>query len=144
MKKSILLLFVTLTMVAVSEAQNATITDTLAYLKSIEARKTEFVGQPFSKLLSELKIDILIFTPIGSNPTDIKQEMSTVFRTKIPKNLNEYKYPCIDIIWLSYVNIDQSLSIAEQTGTFGKWTDNAKQHYQKFVVADLYIRWGEN
>ncbi|OJU22408.1 MAG: hypothetical protein BGN92_01090 [Sphingobacteriales bacterium 41-5] len=125
---------------ATAQAQTQPVTDTLAYLKSIEARKAEFVGQPFSKLLNELKINIIKFGPIGSNSNDITQEPTTVFRFKRPIASQDYlDFPSISIYWHSYIDIDLSTAIATQTSVYGKWTDSAKLYYQNFIIDDIIV-----
>lgn len=140
MKKHIIIVLYFLLSFLTAQSQTLPVTDTLAYLKSIEARKAEFIGLPFSKLLNELKINIVDFGPIGANSNDIKQETSTVIMFKKPIASQDYfDFPRISIYWRFYVDIDQSTAIATQTSVYGKWTNSARQYYQNFIIDDIIV-----
>lgn len=140
MRKHIIITLTILFLFITGRSQTVPITDTLAYLKSIEARKAEFISQPFSKLLNELNINIVEFGPVASNSSDIMQETGSILRFKyadINRNYNDD--PICIIYWRSYVDIDKSDSIATQTDVYGKWTDSAKLYYQNFIVDDIIV-----
>jgi hypothetical protein len=121
MKKIIILLFIALFAITKSNAQTTAVTDTLAYLKSIEANKALYIGQPFSVLMDSLKINIKFFSPFASIPYDKNKETSTSFSFYFPQNAEEIylTYPSLEIYWLPYLNDTQSrtlsLAIAWQT-----------------------------
>ena len=96
MKKIIILLFIALFAITKSNAQTTAVTDTLAYLKSIEANKALYIGQPFSVLMDSLKINIKFFSPFASIPYDKNKETSTSFSFYFPQNAEE--------IYLTYPN----------------------------------------
>ncbi len=52
----IILLFVLTAFAKDAKSQTSGVPDTLAYLQSIVANKTQFIGQPFSVLKSSLNI----------------------------------------------------------------------------------------
>lgn len=63
MKKVLLILVVFLHAKAQLRAQG--VPDTLQYLKTIVQNKSQYIGQPFSKLLKDLEINIQYFSPDG-------------------------------------------------------------------------------
>lgn len=140
MKKHIIIVLYFLLSFLTAQSQTLPVTDTLAYLKSIEARKAEFIGQPFSNLLNELKINIIEFGPVGANSNDIKQETGAIFRFKYADiNRNYHDDPILIIYWRSYVDINQSNAIASQTSVYGKWTNSARQYYKNFIIDDIIV-----
>lgn len=57
MKKKLIILIVLITSLKQLNAQTG-VPDTLAYLQSIAANKSQFIGQPFSKLIDRLTLPI--------------------------------------------------------------------------------------
>ena len=106
---------------------------------NIESRKAEFIGQPFSNLLSELKIGIVTFGPIMSNPSDVSKEPSTIFMFLVPTTAKDYRYPHMSIIWRSPLDFDASAAIASRSATFGGWNGAAIINYKNAVVDDIVI-----
>ncbi len=77
--KQLIFILTTGFLIGNAQTQTTSVTDTVAYLKSIEARKAEFIGKPFSVLLNELKLPILRFAPIGGRYSDKSAKTNTVF-----------------------------------------------------------------
>ena len=138
MKNKILFLLAVISICYESSSQRPIVKDTIGYLKKMEALKADYVGQPFSKLLNDLKMNIVYFCPMATDLRDIAKEPQTVFRFARPNLISISSSPSMVIFWQSYVNSDQSLEIAD-SGIFGKWTDVAKTHYQNAIVRDISI-----
>lgn len=132
----VLLYFGTLTQ---ADAQKKIVSDTLGYLKHIEARKGEFIGQPFSNLLSKLRLGIVTFCPIMSNPSDVSKEPSTTFMFLVPTKAEDYNLPYLSIIWQSPLDFDASDAIASGSVTFGGWNSAAITNYKNAIVGDIVI-----
>ncbi|MBC7935739.1 MAG: hypothetical protein H7Y86_10355 [Rhizobacter sp.] len=114
--------------------------DTLAVLQTIVVNKSQFVGQPFSKLLDSLKIQIKYFSPFGSLPYDMNKETSSSFSFYFPQSSNEMylTYPKLRVSWYPFLNGALSETLFGYFG--GGWTPNVKTFYSTGVVADIEIR----
>jgi len=126
-------------MVVGAQAQTTPITDTVAYLKSIEARKAEFIGKPFSVLLNELKLPILCFGPVGSIPYDRSKETSTIIDFFTDNHEEVEDETMLIIYWQTPLNQFRSSKIADKTTPRGKWTDEAKDNYKNAIIDDIFF-----
>ncbi len=138
MKKIIIIILVTL-FTKNTNAQTG-VPDTLAYLQSIAANKAQYIGQPFSVLKNNLQIQIKYFQPFAAIPYDKDKETSTSFAFYFPNNVDELylTFPKIEIYWQPYLNIVQSLGIAN--GNRGIWSAAAEAFYANGIIADIQIR----
>lgn len=141
MKKIFLILvFSTLAFLKNTRAQSP-VTDTLAYLQTIVANKSFFIGKPFSVLQDSLKIQIKFFSPFGSIPHDKRKETSTSFSFYFPLTPDDMwlTYPKLRISWSPYLNADQSdLLYGQNNG--GGWSPNVASFYATGIIADIRIR----
>jgi hypothetical protein len=137
MKKIIIVLIITL--VTNTNLVKAQVTDTLAYLRSIEANKAQFIGRDFAYLVSNLQIQIKHFRP-DILPKQIAVEASTSFGFKrISAELGSAYifYPRIDIEWQSTLNINGSRAVA------GRWDGVSitpvLNRYGNCIIKDIII-----
>lgn len=139
MKKIILILVVTL-FVNRSQAQTYGVPDTFAYLQTLVANKSQFVGQPFSKLADSLKVQIKYFIPFASLPYDVTKETSTTFAFIKPASAEEIYliYPCLKVSWYPFLNANQSRSLFRYMG--GGWFPDLAAFYSTGIVADIEIK----
>ena len=140
MKNFIILLLISTCFFSTVQAQNTPITDTVAYLKSIEARKAGYIGQPFSKLLDSLKIDIRYFSPRSGIYSDKSKETSTAFRFIIPEYLEDFQSGYIEIFWEPYLDADQSSIIFDEAADNDRWNTAAKAFYKNGIIKDIKVR----
>lgn len=121
--------------------QSAGVPDTLAYLQSIEATKSQYVGKPFSVLLDSLKIKIKFFSPFASIAYDIRKETSTEFSFYFPQNADEIylTYPSLEIYWQPYLNATQSYSLYSQYRSVG-WSPALASYYSTGIIADIKVQ----
>ena len=78
--KSIIILALALTFTTRSSLKAQTgVPDTLAYLQTIVQNKAQYIGQPFSKLMDSLQIQIKLSFPVAELPYDRFKETSTSF-----------------------------------------------------------------
>ncbi|MBC7935741.1 MAG: hypothetical protein H7Y86_10365 [Rhizobacter sp.] len=136
MKKIILILFITV-FVKAGQAQTFGVPDTLIYLQTLVANKSQFIGQPFSKLADSLKLQIKYFSPTASLPYDMTKETSTTFAFYYPGTSSEFYliYPYLEVYWHPFLNGDQSNKLFRYFG--GVWTPSVKTFYSTGVVADI-------
>lgn len=122
-----------------AQAQTTPITDTVAYLKSIEARKAEFIGKPFSVLLKELKLPIIGFSPIGGKHSDKSAETGTIFDFYTDDPQESEDETLLDILWQTPLNKEKSSKIAGKTQPRGKWNAEALENYKDAIIRDIYF-----
>ncbi|MBC7935740.1 MAG: hypothetical protein H7Y86_10360 [Rhizobacter sp.] len=139
MKKIALIIVVTLVSKA-TEAQIYGVPDTLAYLQTLVANKSQFIGQPFSKLADSLKLQIKYFIPFESLSYDVTKETSTTFAFYKPLTADSVYliYPCFEVHWYPYLNSSQSETLFGYFG--GGWAPNVCAFYSPGIVADIKIR----
>jgi hypothetical protein len=139
MKK--ILIVLVLTQLIDTDNLNAQVPDTLAYLQSIVADKSKFIGKPFAVLADSLKIQIKFFSPFASIAYDTHKETSTQFSFRFPQNENEIylMYPSLRISWKSYLNTVQSDSLYLQYRSVG-WSPAVAAFYSNGIIADIKIR----
>ena len=99
MKKEILITFCIICIVSKSTKAQG-VPDTLTYLHSFVANKAQYVGQPFSKLIDSLQIQIKYFHPRSNIVHDISKETSTRFGFFFPQVADDMylTYPSIEIL----------------------------------------------
>jgi hypothetical protein len=138
MKKIIVILCLLIVSRGSLKAQTG-VPDTLAYLQSIVHNKAQYIGQPFSKLMDSLKIQIKCFSPFASLPYDMTKETSTTFGFYFPLNPEEMylTYPRLKIIWQTALNANQSLTLYNQSNS--GWTPSVISFYTPAIIADIKI-----
>ncbi|MCH5716761.1 hypothetical protein [Niabella hibiscisoli] len=108
-------------------------------MKKIEALKANYIGQPFSKLLSEMPMTFVTFGPIMSNSSDVSQEPTTIFMFLNPTTAEDYRYPYMRIIWQTPLDFNASDAVARLSSPFGSWNSTAIAHYQNAIVENILI-----
>ncbi len=122
--------------ISVSKAQTSPITDTTAYLKTIESKKSYFIGRPFSVLLDSLKIPIKVFIP-KAYAFDVAKEKSTFFHFNSPNFLEDFAEKRLWIEWATPRDAKASDVIFSATDTAGAWTTAARDFYKTAVIKDI-------
>lgn len=115
--------------------------DTLVYLKTIEANKSQYIGQPFSILNNALHVEIKFFQPFASKPHDRFKETTTIFSFYFP-NSNAEMYltsPSLTIIWETPLDINQSFQIFGIGNNKGRWNTAALSHYSSSIIKNIVI-----
>ena len=135
----VILLIITVVFAKNTNAQTG-VPDTLVYLQTIVANKTNYIGQPLSTLLNNLQIQIKYFSPFPSLPYDMTKETSTQFSFYFPQNEDEIylTYPSLRISWQPYLDAAQSDILFGNTG--GGWTTAVYDFYKNAIIADIQIR----
>ena len=138
MKKVLLILVVFLHAKAQLRAQG--VPDTLQYLKTIVQNRSQYIGQPFSKLLKALEINIQYFSPDGGIWHDRSKETSTSFSFYFPTRAEDINlaYPFLKIIWKDPLNALQSGSIYDQSDR-GRFSSEARLFYLSGIIEDIKI-----
>ena len=138
MKKVLLILVVFLHAKAQLRAQG--VPDTLQYLKTIVQNRSQYIGQPFSKLLKDLEINIQYFSPDGGIWHDRSKETSTSFSFYFPTRAEDINlaYPFLKIIWKDPLNALQSGSIYDQSDR-GRFSSEARLFYLSGIIEDIKI-----
>jgi hypothetical protein len=115
-------------------------TDTLAYLKSIVANKANYVGRPFSALLTDLQIQIKYFCPIGGLSQDKSKETHSMFSFYFPQSVEEIylSYPYLSITWSPYLNADISHGLYKKYDG-GGWQQEVIDFYSSAIIADIIV-----
>lgn len=141
MKKIFLILvFLTVVFIKNTSAQPP-ITDTLAYLQTIVANKSFFIGKPFSVLEDSLKLPVKFFSPFASIHHAKNKETSTSFAFYFPLTAEDLwlTYPKLEISWYPYLNAAQSDLLYTQYRSVG-WSPALSSFYATGVIADISIR----
>jgi hypothetical protein len=125
-----------------ADAQTTGVPDTLAYLQTIVANKSQYIGQPFSSLLNNLQIQIKFFQPFGAIHHDKNKETSTSLAFYYPSNNDEHylTFPKLEIYWSPYLNKNQSNIIRQNNNNKGQWNSEAILFYSTGIIADIKIR----
>ncbi|HWC55198.1 MAG TPA: hypothetical protein VG676_16550 [Chitinophagaceae bacterium] len=123
-----------------SDAQTG-VPDTLTYLQTIVANKANYIGQPFSTLLDTLQIQVKFFSPFAAIHYDKNKETSTSFAFYFPQTEDEMylTYPCLEIYWQTYLNMNQSLSLYNFNNG-GGWTTAVYNFYKNAIIKDIKVR----
>ncbi|MFN0082047.1 MAG: hypothetical protein ACKVOM_05975 [Ferruginibacter sp.] len=125
-----------------SYSQTTGVPDTLDYLQTIVANKSQYIGQPFSSLLNNLQIQIKLFQPFAAIHYDKNKETSTSFAFYFPSNADALylTFPKLEIYWLPYLNKDLSNIIRQNNNNRGQWNSEAILLYSTGIIADIQIR----
>ena len=119
---------------------NAQVIDTLKYLQSIVACKTQYIGKPFSVLLKDLKIPIKYFSPHASIHYAKDSETSTTLSFYFPRTADEIylTYPSLEIVWKPYLNTSESLDLFTLYHSVG-WNTIIANYYSTGIIYDIRI-----
>ncbi len=123
-------------------AQNTGVPDTLAYLQTIVANKSQYIGQPFSVLQNSLQIQIKFFQPFAAIHHDKTKETSTSFAFYFPSDADELylTFPKLEIYWQVPLNIAQSDNIRSVNNNRGQWNAASANFYANGIIADIKVR----
>ena len=143
MKKLILLFLVFNLLTGFSLKAQTGVPDTLLYLKTIVQHKAHYIGQPFSKLLDSLQIQIKYFFPFAAIPHNSTKETSTSFSFFFPPTTDDLYlcFPMLDVTWLNPVNgdADQSRMLRNQCDSVG-WNSVIINNYSSRIIGDIEVR----
>ncbi len=139
MKKLILILII---IASVKNIKAQGVPDTLAYLQTIVANKSQYIGQPFSVLKNNLQIEIKYFFPFAAIHYDKNKETSTSFGWYIPQTADEIylAYPLLRISWQMPLDATQSDIIRATNNNRGQWNSEAALFYANGIIKDIQIR----
>lgn len=115
--------------------------DTLAYLQTIVANKAQYIGHPFSNLLSSLQIQVKYFHPRRGIHYDAAKETSTRLAFYFPSDADNLylTYPSIEIYWQPVLNANES-DVLWVNNSGGMWNPSVVTFYQNAVIADIKLR----
>jgi hypothetical protein len=143
MKKLILLFLVFNLLTGFSLKAQTGVPDTLLYLKTIVQHKAHYIGQPFSKLLDSLQIQIKYFFPKAAIHHNSTKETSTSFSFFFPTTIDDLYlcFPMLDVTWLNPVNGDaiQSDMLRDQYDSVG-WNSVIINNYSSRIIGDIKVR----
>lgn len=124
-----------------AKSQTNGVPDTLTYLQTIIANKSQYIGQPFSVLMDSLKIQIKFFSPVANIHYDKSKETATRFSFFYPQTANDMylTYPVLRISWQPYLNAAQS-SILYTQFDGGGWATPVVNFYANGIIKDIQIR----
>lgn len=139
MKKIILIIVCFICIVSKSTKAQG-VSDTLTYLQSFVANKAYYVGQPFSKLIDSLQIQIKYFHPRSDIVYDISKETSTRFGFFFPQVADDMylTYPSLEIYWQPYLNANSSY-ILYNNNNGGSWSSGVASFYSTGIIADIKV-----
>jgi hypothetical protein len=138
------ILIITFLILAISRtkgnAQTTGVSDTLAYLQTIVANKAQYIGRPFSELQSNLQIEIKFFSPFSAKRHRMNKETSTSFAFYFPLNAEQIylTYPCLEIVWQTYLDANQSRQLYTQFNG-GGWNPTMSSFYSSGIIADIRL-----
>jgi hypothetical protein len=141
MKKPLFILFFFFSaFIKNADAQASGVPDTLAYLQSIVANKSKYIGKRFSVVLNSLQIQIKYFSPRESIHYDKYKETSTLFSFYFPKNSEEIYliYPSLEIYWKPYLNAVQSELLYLQSRLVG-WSSAVAAFYENALISEISV-----
>ncbi|MGC4232217.1 MAG: hypothetical protein QM594_04495 [Niabella sp.] len=115
----------------------AQVPDTIAYLKSIEAEKSKYIGKTFDQMEKDLKIQIVYFGPLAMIHNNISKETSTRFYFIVPEYGDDFKSNYIEVYWDPYLDADKSRDIFRDAPDDSNWTAAAKAFYSKGVIKNI-------
>ncbi len=124
-----------------TKAQIIGVPDTLFYLQSIVASKSQFIGHPFSELQNSMQIQIKHFSRNTDFINNINKETSTSFGFYFPQNNDDVylSYPRLRISWQPYLNAKLSDTIWKNNNG-GSWASSASTFYSTGIISDIQIR----
>ena len=137
MKKSLL---ISLLFFITNSIKSQIVTDTLTYLRTIETNKANYIGKPFSALMSNLQLEIKYFARFADFHFDKSKETRTYFCFYYPLNADQVSliYPCLHIEWHIPLKADESRII--WSSSKGGWILNASLFYANAIIKDISIR----
>ncbi len=137
MKKIVLIIVIILSVFTQKSKAQGT-NDTLAILQNIVANQSNYAGQPFSVLLSQLPIQIKYFLPVPTSSNRYR-ERATPFSFYFPENADQtYRaYPKLMVYWQQPLNQQQSISLWRQTN--GAWSKTLASYYGSAIIAGIEI-----
>ena len=140
MKQILIIILLSVSIAKETQAQVG-VPDTLAYLQTIVANKSQYIGQPFSILLNNLQIQVKFFSPFASLPYNKYKETSTSFAFYFPQSTDDYyfSYPRLRVSWQSYLDANQS-DILWKNNNGGGWTTAVANFYANAIISDIQIR----
>jgi hypothetical protein len=121
-------------------ALQAQVPDTTAYLKSLDAIKSQYIGKTFDQLEKDLKIKIVYFSYNPGLHYDRSKETSTSFYFIIPEDLEDFRSWYIDVFWQPYLDAGESGRIFGDAPDDSNWTSEAKAFYSKGVIRDIRVK----
>lgn len=124
-----------------ANAQTYGVSDTLAYLQTIIANKSQFINKPFSVLRDSLKVEVKYFHPRRNIHYDISKETSTRFSFYFPQNADDLylAYPYLEVYWQTPLNAAQSDTLWKINGG-GGWSSAVAAFYVNGIIKDIQIR----
>jgi len=111
--------------------------DTLNYLKQFEANKAYYIGQPFSKLLSDMtqiQPKTAWSQPIFKKKSMV-QDTSFNFCNKNQTFNNNVIY--LDITWQNEIPYSETKSLSNQNQYY--FTNNEKNFYGSKIIKDIKV-----
>ena len=141
MKKILVITFITLLSLAKDTKAQTGVPDTLAYLQTIVANKAQYIGHSFHELADTMQIQIKFFSPFAAIHYDNNKETSTSFGFYFPQTADDLylTYPMLEIYWLPYLNINQSL-LLYNSNDGGGWNTAVYNFYKNGIIKDIQIR----
>lgn len=139
MKKILIITFLVITFAKETKAQG--VPDTLVYLQTIVANKSQYVGHPFAILLNNLQIQVKFFFPFAKFSYDKTKETSTSFSFYFPQTSDDIylTYPHLEIYWQIPLNANQSSLLYTQYRSVG-WNSVVANFYANAIISDIQIR----
>ncbi len=140
MKNILIIGFIALISFSKNAKAQAGVPDTLAYLQTIVANKTQYIGQPFSVLYDNLQIQIKFFTPFGAIHYDKNKETSTSYAFYYPHTTDDHylSYPRLEIYWQTPLDANQS-SLLWKNNNFGEWSAAIYTFYKDAIITDVKV-----
>lgn len=135
--KQILLVIGVLICMQITYAQSVPGVDTLSYLKTVVAKKGNYIGKPFSVLMNDLRIQIRAFSPHTPLHSAKNKEVYTQFHFIIPKYAEDFKFPSLMIYWEPSLNAEISSKIYDQSEEGGLWIPDAIQFYRNAIIKNI-------
>lgn len=129
-----------------SFAQMQGVPDTVAYLRdSIQAKRTDFINQPLSKLLNALKINIvsanngIIYSSSLPDTVDLRYTYFDFYPLK-KRVLTFHPLPSIRVEYLSVLKVPKRYFRAGNSlGWFDEWNTTQKLFYRDLIISDLQV-----
>lgn len=139
MKKIFLILLIAISGSNTLKAQSGGISDTLTYLQTIVANKSQFIGHSFSNLLDTMQIQIKYFQS-REGVHDKSKETSTRFGFVFAQTANDIylTFPSLEIYWQTYLDANQS-DIIWENNNGGGWSSIAENFYNNCIITDIRL-----
>ena len=138
MKRVFILLAAVYFLSAKANAQTNIVTDTVGYLRSVYANKSQFINKSFSVLLDSLKIPIKAFST-HTLISDKSKESHTRFYFAIPESVDDFGEKHIIISWITPLNANESAIIYNESEEGGIWIPAAKNFYKTGTIREIRV-----